>query len=132
MPEWTLAIGDKIKRTTLHRKFGGSGQSGISPSTKTPNIFLFFDPSSGEQHGYTDEWHSDGCFYYTGHGQRGDQEMKRGNLAIRDHAESGKALRLFKGTGGVVEYMGQFELDPDPPVYWTNAQETGGGKIRSV
>jgi hypothetical protein len=92
MPEWTLAIGDQIRRTTLHQKFGGARQSGISPSRQTPNIFLFFDPSSGKQHGYTDEEKDDGCFHYTGHGQRGNQEMKRGNLAIREAAESGKAL----------------------------------------
>jgi hypothetical protein len=32
----------------------------------------------------------------------------------------------------MVEYLGQFELDPEPPFYWKDAPETGGGKTRSV
>jgi len=131
VPEWTLSTGDLIKRTKLHDQFGGGRQSGISPSTLTPNVFIFSDPASGEQHGYVDRWRGS-LFHYTGHGQRGRQEMKSGNLAILEASGSGKALRVFEGTGGLVKYLGRFELDKGRPFYRRNAPATGRGRLRSV
>lgn len=131
MPEWTLSIGDRIKRTELHSQFGGSGQSGISPSRRSPNVFIFSEAASGKQHGYIDSW-KDGCFHYTGEGQRGDQKMTKGNLAILKAAQSGRALRVFQGVGGIVAYLGEFELDEAQPYYHSTAPETGGGPDRSV
>lgn len=62
--------------------------------------------------GYTDGWNADGTYIYTGEGQRGDQTMRRGNLAILDHGTQGKRLRLFEGTsGGLITYLGEFEYD---------------------
>jgi hypothetical protein len=131
VPQWALSVGDLIKRTELHKKFGGGGQSGISPSAKTPNIFIFSDPASGEQHGYVDRSRG-GVFHYTGHGQQGEQEMKRGNLAILKASNSGKALRVFEGAGGIVKYRGRFELDKRRPFYRTSASEKGRRRLRSV
>ena len=93
---------------------------------------LFSDPASGELHGYFDGWKTDGCFHYTGEGKRGDQEMVRGNRAILQAKQDGRALRVFKGTGGRVEYQGQFTLDTRQRWYLSDAPETGGGPIRSV
>jgi len=132
MADWTLSPGDKIKRTELHRLFGGSRQSGISPSAQSLNVFFFSDRASGEQHGYIDDWKGDGCFHYTGEGQHGDQEMIKGNLAILEAVQDGRTLRGFEGTGGEVIYKGRFELAADDPWYTTDAPETGGGPIRSV
>jgi hypothetical protein len=132
MADWTLSPGDTIKRTELHRLFGGSRQSGISPSAQSPNVFFFSDPASGEQHGYFDDWNADGCFHYTGEGQHGDQLMIKGNLAILEAAQDVRTLRGFKGTGGEVSYQGRFELDTDDPWYTRDATETGGGPIRTV
>ena len=132
MTEWTLSVGDRIKRTELHRDFGGGRQGGISPSAQTPNVFVFSDAASGEQHGYIDSWKNDGCFHYTGEGQRGDQQMIKGNRAILESQRAGRALRVFKGTGGMVDYRGQFELDGREPFYRDDAPETGGGPVRSV
>src|SRR3954447_21543245 len=70
-----LQPGDRITRKELHERWGGRTQGGISPSASTPNIFIFWSPALGEKHGYYDEFRSDGCFYYTGKGQYGDQEM---------------------------------------------------------
>lgn len=131
MTEWALVPGGKIKRTELHRLFGGSGQNGISPSTRTLNVLIFSDPASGEQHGYFDRW-NDGCFHYTGEGKYGDQRMIGGNRAILNSAQEGRRLRVFKGAGGIVEYQGQFTLDPERSWFETDAPETGGGQIRSV
>jgi len=87
---WTLKPGDQIRRTELHAMYGGRRQGGIGPSAQTPNVFIFTDPKSGEQHGYIDSWKNDGCFHYTGEGQRGDQELTHGNRTILDSARDGR------------------------------------------
>lgn len=132
MPEWTLRPGQRVVRTELHRTFGGRRQGGIGPSSLTPNVLLFTDVASGLQHGYVDGWQADGCFHYTGEGQRGDQRLLSGNAAILRHREEGRALRLFQGTGGEVEYVDEFEVDADTPFYATDAPESGGGPVRQV
>jgi hypothetical protein len=83
------------------------------------------------KNGYVDNWQEDGCFHYTGEGQRGDQEMKSGNAAIIRHVEEHR-VRLFRGSGGDVEYVDEFTVASDKPFYTTDAPETGGGPIRSV
>jgi hypothetical protein len=74
----------------------------------------------------------DGCFHYTGEGQRGDQRLVQGNVSIARHHEEGRALRLFEGAGGMVTYVGEFEVDTADPHYDTDAPETGGGQVRKV
>ena len=54
-----LTLGKEYKRSELHDTFGGSRQSGISPSAKTGIIFIF-SAASGEQYGYYDA----GCDEY--------------------------------------------------------------------
>lgn len=130
--DWTLNPGELIERRALHDSFGGGRQGGIGPSRQSPNVFIFFDRASGEQHGYIDDWQEDGCLHYTGEGQRGDQVMKAGNAAILNHRRDGRALRIFAGVGGTVEYMDEFEIDATRPWYTTDAPETGDGPIRSV
>jgi hypothetical protein len=129
---WTLRPGDRIRRTELHARYGGSGQSGISPSRTTPNILVFTDPRSGERHGYFDQWAPDDSFRYTGEGQRGDQTMTRGNLAIRSHRADGRALRVFQGASGTVQYVGQFVLDQLEPFTTRTAPSTNHGPPRQV
>jgi len=108
VPAFTLG---KIyrRKTELHEPFGGSGQSGISPSAHFLVVFLFTG-DSGEQYGYKDHFDEDGTFFFTGEGQRGDMVFKRGNLAIRDHSSQGKALHLFRtvGKGKGQKYLGEF------------------------
>jgi hypothetical protein len=129
---WDLEPGQEILRKTLHQRFGGRQQGGISPSAQTPNIFVFYDPETGEQHGYYDNWQADGCLHYTGEGQRGDQEMKSGNAAIYHHKEDGRSLRVFRGARGTVMYEGEFELDDVEPFQRTDAPETKNGPEREV
>ena len=129
---WNLKPGQRVLRKTLHQSFGGRQQGGISPSAQSPNIFVFYDPETGEQHGYYDDWQADGCLHYTGEGQRGDQEMKSGNAAIRNHKTDGRALRVFRGARGTVLYEGEFELDDAEPFQRTDAHETGNGPRREV
>ena len=129
--DWDLQPGDRVRRTDLHARYGGGGQGGIAPSAQTPNVLIFSEARSGEQHGYFDHWEGS-VFHYAGEGQRGDQTMDVGNGAILNHAEAGRALRVFKGVGGEVTYVGEFGLDPTEPWYWDTAPETGGGPLRKV
>ena len=89
--------------------YGGSRQSGISPSSQSPAIFLFTG-DSGKQYGYSDAFDEDGVFSYTGEGQVGDMTLTKGNLAIATHTLHGRALHVFeslrKGRGQ--KYVGEF------------------------
>lgn len=129
---WALQPGEVIDRTVLHERYGGRKQGGIGPSRVSPNVLVFSDPAAGEPHGYFDGWRADGCFHYTGEGQRGDQQMRSGNAAILNHAAEGRALRLFVGARGRISYEGEFELAPDQPFYTTDAPETNNGPDRNV
>ena len=104
---WSLRPGDAIKRTELHAKYGGRRQGGIAPSTQSPNVMIFTAPS-GHKYGYFDGWQPDGCFHYTGEGQVDDQELKQGNRALAEHAQTNKSVRLFAGASGEVTYVGEF------------------------
>jgi hypothetical protein len=129
---WDLEPNQSIRRKDLHQRFGGQRQGGISPSAQSPNVFIFYDPETGEQHGYYDDWQADGCLHYTGEGQRGDQQMKAGNAAIFNHKPAERALRVFRGARGTVTYEGEFELDDAEPFQRTDAPETGDGPLREV
>lgn len=131
-PVWTLEPTQQIERKALHELYGGRTQGGIGPSKSSPNVFVFTDAVAGAKHGYIDGWADDGCFHYTGEGQRGDQVMKSGNASILRHREEGRILRLFDGARGVVTYMGEFEVDRERPFYFADAPETGGGLVRQV
>lgn len=130
--DWNLKPGDSILRKTLHERFGGRTQGGIGPSGKTPNVLIFSDPKAGEPHGYYDGWDVDGCFHYTGEGQRGDQQMLQGNAAILRHRIDGRVLRVFAGARGRVTYLDEFEVDEAEPFRRTDAPETDDGPLREV
>lgn len=89
-------------------KFGGSGRSGIAPSSQSPAIFIFTG-ESGEAFGYLDHFDDDGNLIYVGEGQERDMVMTRGNLAITRHAQDGRALHVFKSIGNAkYSYLGEF------------------------
>ena len=95
------------RRQDLHARYGGQQQGGISTPADFSFIFLFTG-KSGSDFGYRDEFRPDGTFWYTGEGQYGDMEMKRGNRAIRYHQREGTELHLFETTGrGEVRYLGE-------------------------
>lgn len=120
-----------VRRVEVHDDFGGGRQGGIAPSRRSPNLLIFSDPDVGGQHGYHDRW-EDGIYHYVGEGQVGDQTMTRGNAAILNHARDGRALRLFWGVRGMVQYAGEFELDAVEPWYFDRARETGSEAQRDV
>lgn len=97
------------RRREIHDLFGGQQQGGISTPSQFPYVFIFTG-DQGHAYGYRDGWHSDGLYYYTGEGQIGNQELKRGNKAILDHQRNGKELLLFQYEGiGLTRFVGQME-----------------------
>ena len=103
-------IGKEYKRKEeIHGVYGGQAQGGISTPKNHPVVFIFTS-DSGEQHGYRDEYHDDGLFWYTGEGQIGDMKMVSGNKAIFEHAISGKAIHVFEYIRkAYVRYIGSAE-----------------------
>lgn len=83
------------KRSSIHDQYGGSRQGGIAPTANFPYIFIF-SGLQGKAHGYEDAWDNTQVYSYTGEGQIGDMRFVRGNLALRDHLDSGKRIFLFE------------------------------------
>jgi hypothetical protein len=103
----------------------------MTTSRLTPNLFLFADPRIGNQHGYYDGWVGD-VFHYTGMGQGGDQQLRDINLVLLEQQARGLAVRLFRGVGGTVTYLGEFRVDDTDPFYRMEARETRSPAFRQV
>ena len=128
---WDIPVGKVLPRRELHDRFGGSRQAGIATCVGSPNILLFTKPS-GHLYGYDDGWRDDGAFHYAGEGQQGDQEFRKGNRAVRDHRQNGRALRLFEGAGRTaVRYLGEYVVDKLYPTYRMEAPDRDG-ELRSM
>ncbi|OSP53702.1 HNH endonuclease [Pseudoruegeria sp. SK021] len=100
------------RRKDIHAPYGGQQQGGII----TPighSLVVCITGDEGEQHGYSDRMRSDGVFEYFGEGQVGDMQMLRGNKHIRDHAENGKDLLLFRKTKEGLRFLGQYVYEAD-------------------
>src|SRR5436190_22372718 len=123
--EWPLAEGEMIRRKDLQDRLGGNRQRGI---VTTANDILLFS-EGGEEHGYDDFAEGDDFYVYTGEGKTGDQEMRRGNAAILQHAETGRPLRLFSGARGAVTYLGEYEYYEH---FWAEASDSNGVGRRQV
>lgn len=102
--------GHSYQRSTIHDEYGGSRQSGISPCSRFPYIFIF-SGIAGEQHGYKDQWENKNIFSYTGEGQVGDMAFTRGNLALRDHLARQNRVFLFQYVQkGFVSFVTELEF----------------------
>lgn len=114
--EWTLLRGQSIMRRKLHDIYGGIRQGGISPSTRSNNVFLFSDDAANYEHGYErDYWEDDFTFLYCGDGQIGNQKLGGRNGTILNHLKQGRKLRLFSPVAGIVTYLGELEIDTNNP-----------------
>jgi hypothetical protein len=138
--EWDVAVGEHLSREQRAQRFGGGKPGWIEPSASTPNVFLYSDPSHGDDYGYNfDGWSPDGTvFMHVGQGRRGDQVIRKGNLAILAHKLERNALRLFvadgliPGTGAKNQlYIGQFEVDHAEPYVVERAADEAG-EVRRV
>ena len=101
-------------RASIHARWKGQEQGGISTPVGIRVVFAFSGPS-GARFGYDKDegWRDDGTFEFTGEGQRGPMRMARGNRAVLEHAERGRDLHLFIETprkrDRTVQYAGPME-----------------------
>lgn len=137
VPDWTLQPGDVIVRKKLALVHGDPMTRHIEPTLRTPNVLVFADPHK-VTHGY-DGWAPDGSAYFvTGEGRRGDQSWTHGNDALRNHAEQGRAVRLFEveqtwRPGGRSHcYLGEFTLCPDEPYRMDVAPDSEGAERQVI
>lgn len=129
---WDVEIGETIRRTELHKIYGGGQRGGMEPSAQSPNVMLFTSPAASELFGYKfDGWHKDGTFHFTGEGQHGDQVMTHGNKATLEHATAGRAIRLFRKEDVFVTYIGEFEI-PDESFVFVDEAPDADKDFRSV
>ncbi|MBD8467820.1 hypothetical protein IFU30_16260 [Plantibacter sp. CFBP 8798] len=128
--QWTLEIGDIVRRREIHDAFRGQQQGGISTPKSIPAILIFTDPKEGAKFGYDrfEGLREDGSYSYTGEGQEGHHEFLRGNKALRDAAADGKTIRLFRTSGTMATYVGAFTTGE--PVYRTESIPDAKGAQR--
>lgn len=120
-------LGERYLRRELHDEFGGQRQHGISTPATEPFVFIFTDPSS-EEHGYHDQFLSNGLFIYSGEGQVGDMAIDRGNRRILEHQQNEETLYVFEVVGeqngaDIVTYDGEYEYVDH---YWERAPDDHG------
>lgn len=124
-----LVPGMITTRDEVVAAFGGGKYQGIEPANEAKKVFVYSDPSAGEEFGYTFDGRAEDDEYgplylYTGYGANGDQEMKSRNRSLRYHVEDGRELHLFVAQGKVPggsgamrqRYIGQMTVDPINPV----------------
>lgn len=105
----------------------GCGVQGIEPADEAGKVFVYSDPSAGEEYGYTFDGRAEDdefgpLYLYTGAGASGPQKPSGRNEALLTHVEKGRELHLFVAAGKVPgsgtlrqRYVGQMVLDPVRP-----------------
>lgn len=105
--------GHTFTRDELHAVFGVPMQGGINFRGKADNPHLtVFTTSVGveaDDNPYHDRW-MNGNLHYTGEGQRGDQQLSRGNLALNSCIAKPYPIYGFrKPLPNRYEYLGRFQ-----------------------
>ncbi|MEV0600991.1 hypothetical protein AB0I82_17070 [Streptomyces sp. NPDC050315] len=115
-------------RDEIAAAYGCGTFQGIEPAAEAKKVFVYSDPSAGEEYGYTFDGRAEDDEYgplylYTGYGAKGNQELKSRNKSLRYHVEDGRELHLFVAHGRVPgsgkmqqRYIGEMRVDPIKPV----------------
>ncbi len=109
---WGIKVGEVLKKTEIHKKYGGSGQHGMTSCLNGTEFLVFHNEKKSREFGY-DKWEGrqlDGTFWYTGQGVRGDQKLTRANKSLLEADLKGKPIRLFESVGTSTTYLGQYVL----------------------
>jgi hypothetical protein len=131
MADAELVVGEELTRRELHRRFGGTPQGGIAPSSMSRMVMLFTMDSSPASD-YTG-WGDDGLFHFMGQGARGNQMMTQGNRSLLRHKEDNRTVHVFHRLpnrhtdgGPLYRHLGRFRLDDDMPYYSADAPDEDG------
>jgi len=122
-----LVPGLVTTRDEIAAAYGCGTFQGIEPAAKAGKVFVYSDPSAGEEYGYTFDGRAEDdefgpLYLYTGAGANGDQKPSGRNGSLLTAAEKGRDIHLFvahgkvPGSGGMRQrYIGQMVLDPIKP-----------------
>ncbi|MET9728478.1 hypothetical protein [Streptomyces zaomyceticus] len=122
-----LVPGLLTTRDEIAAAFGCGTFQGIEPAVEAKKVFVYSDPSAGEEYGYTFDGRAEDDEYgplylYTGYGKSGNQELKSRNKSLYDHAKVGREVHLLVADGKMPDsgqkrqrYIGQMIVDPITP-----------------
>lgn len=114
-------------RDAIAATFGCGTFQGIEPADDAGKVFVYSDPSAGEEYGYTFDGRAEDdefgpLYLYTGAGANGHQQPSGRNKSLLSHVEKNRELHLFvahgkvPGGGAMLQrYIGQMVLDPIKP-----------------
>ncbi|MGV9605803.1 hypothetical protein ACWDR2_18950 [Streptomyces sp. NPDC003631] len=114
-------------RDAIAAAYGCGTFQGIEPADEAGKVFVYSDPSAGEEYGYTFDGRAEDdefgpLYLYTGAGPNGDQKPSGRNGSLLSHAEKNRKVHLFvahgkvPGSGAMQQrYIGQMVLDPIKP-----------------
>lgn len=106
----------RFTNSELSRTFGVVTQGGIRVAGRSPNTMLvvFLTGTAldySTKHPYQDYWEG-GKLFYTGEGPTGDQQMTRGNLALKNSMTAHFPVYGFqKLPKGGYTYLGRFKVE---------------------
>ncbi|MBX7552295.1 hypothetical protein K1Y78_30880 [Streptomyces sp. tea 10] len=118
-----LVPGLVTTRDAIAAAYGCGTFQGIEPADEAGKVFVYSDPSAGEEYGYTFDGRAEDdefgpLYLYTGAGANGDQKPSGRNGSLLTHAEKGREVHLFVAHGKVPgggamqqRYIGQMVLD---------------------
>lgn len=114
-------------RDAIAAAYGCGTFQGIEPADEAGKVFVYSDPSAGEEYGYTFDGRAEDdefgpLYLYTGAGAKGDQKPSGRNGSLLSAAEKNREIHLFVAHGKVPgsgamrqRYIGQMVLDPVKP-----------------
>ncbi|MFJ7105000.1 hypothetical protein [Streptomyces albogriseolus] len=122
-----LVPGLVTTRDAIAATYGCGTFQGIEPADEAGKVFVYSDPSAGEEYGYTFDGRAEDdefgpLYLYTGAGAKGDQKPSGRNGSLLSAAEKNREIHLFVAHGKVPgsgamrqRYIGQMVLDPIKP-----------------
>ncbi|MEV8365918.1 hypothetical protein [Streptomyces niveus] len=122
-----LVPGLVTTRDAIAAAFGCGTFQGIEPAVEVGKVFVYSDPSAGEEYGYTFDGRADDdefgpLYLYTGAGAVGDQKPSGRNGSLITAKGKARDVHLFVAHGRVPgggamqqRYIGQMVLDPITP-----------------
>ncbi len=122
-----LVPGVVTTRDAIAAAYGCGTFQGIEPADEAGKVFVYSDPSAGEEYGYTFDGRAEDdefgpLYLYTGAGAKGNQKPSGRNGSLLSAAEKNREIHLFVAHGKVPgsgamrqRYIGQMVLDPIKP-----------------
>ena len=131
---WAIEIGDQLRRSEVHARYGGATQWGITSCMNGNAVLVFVNPKKSAKFGY-DKWEGprpNGRYDYTGQGPEGDQSPdRRANKSLLLTQQNRTPIYLFEAHGPIVTFKGVFRLEHSPFRY-ERAPDINGNERRVI